>query len=85
MGLFLMKNLLRYWDYLSPYNWIVFIAKTASKETGALISSIDFFLLRLLFGSTNLPYNLAWNTVVIFGLVYLIANRICCKAVEMGI
>ena len=46
--------------------FIISIAKTASQRIGAVIRSI-FFLLRLLCISINLPYGLAWNTVVMVG------------------
>ena len=57
--------------------YIISIAKTASKKIGALIHSISFFLLRLLFVSINLPYSHAWNTVVMSGLVLLVATSNC--------
>ena len=57
-------------------SYIISIAKSASKKIGALICSVlwSFFLLRLLSISINLPYGYAWNTVVMFGLVLLVAT-----------
>ena len=55
-------------------SYIISIAKTASKKIGALIRSISFFLLRLLCISINLPYTHVWNTVVMSGLVPLVAT-----------
>ena len=50
MGLFLVESYhISFWDFLSPFNWIwaliyiVSIAKTVSKETGAFICSTGFF------------------------------------------
>ena len=83
IGLFLMKNhILRCWGCLSllKLDWesyIVSIARIASKKIGALICSMKFFSLRLLCISINLPYNLAWNTVAMPGLVLLAAAWIC--------
>ena len=51
---------------LDWYSYIVSFAKTAVKKMGVLGS---FFLLRLLFITINLLYNLVQNTVVIFWLV----------------
>ena len=61
--------------YWGPY--IVSVTKTASQEIGALILSMKFLLLRSLFISVNLPYGLAWNTVVMSGKVPKIATWIC--------
>ena len=58
-------------------SYIVFIPKTASKKIGALIRSMDFFLLGLLCISINLPYTHIWNTVVTSGLVPLVATWNC--------
>ena len=56
--------------------YIISIAKTASKKIGALISSMKFFLLRLLCISINLLCGYASNTVVMSGLVLLVATWI---------
>ena len=42
-------------------SYIFSITKTASKKIGALFVSINFFLLRLLFISMNVPYGLSRN------------------------
>ena len=57
--------------------YIISTTKTASKKTGTLIRSISFFLLRLLCISINLPYSLAWNIVVMSGLLLLAATWKC--------
>ena len=57
------------WDWDS---YIISIAKTAPKKIGALIR-----FLRLLCISINLPYSHAWNTVVMSGLVLLVATWNC--------
>ena len=49
-------------------SYIISIAKTASKKIGAL---------RLLCTSVNLPYGHAWYTVVMPGLVLLVATGNC--------
>ena len=67
-------------SFSSKLNWgfyIISIAKTASKKTGALILFLNFFLLRLLYTSIDLPYGLAWNSVVMPGLVILAATWKC--------
>ena len=46
-------------------SYIISIAKTVSKKIGALIRSI------------NLPYDHVWNTVVMSGLVLLVATWNC--------
>ena len=80
MGLFLRKNyLLKLLGlfFSSKLDWgsfIISIAKTASKEIEVLLS---FFLLRLLSGSLDLPYGLAWNTFVMFGLLLVAATGKC--------
>ena len=63
MGLFTRKNhLLRCWGWLSKLAWgsyIISIAKTVSKEIGALIRSMKFLSLELalyLYKSTMQPY-----------------------------
>ena len=49
-------------------SYCISVAKT-------LIRSLNFFLLRLLYVSMNLPYTHVWNTIVTSGLVPLIATR----------
>ena len=48
-------------DWIS---YIVYIAKTVSKKIEALIPSINFFLMRLLCISINLPYTWSYHTLV---------------------
>ena len=58
--------------FSSKLDWgscIISIAKTGSKKVGALIHSMNFFLLRMLYISINLPYTHIWNTVVMSRLV----------------
>ena len=59
-------------------SYIISIAKTASKKIRALIRSMNFFLLRLLFISINLPYAHVCNTIVMSGLVFLVASTWNC-------
>ena len=59
---------------LDPGSCIVYIAKTASKKFGALIRSMKIFLLKFLCISTNLSYGHVRNTVVMSGLVLLVAT-----------
>ena len=54
-------------------SYIISIAKTVSKKIEALICSMKFVSMRLLYISINLPYDLAWNTVAMSGLVLLVA------------
>ena len=87
MGLFWIKNnLLRCWGWLSLLNWIgasskldcgsfiISIVKSTSKKIGDLILLWSFFLLKFLCVSINLLYGHAWNTVVVSGLVLLVAT-----------
>ena len=56
--------------FSSKLDWgfkIISIAKTASKKIEALIRSVKF-------RSINLQNSLAWNTVIISGLVLLVAT-----------
>ena len=66
--------------FSSKLDWasfIISIAKTASKKIGALIHSIKFLSPELLCISINLPYPHVWNTVVLSGLVPLVATWNC--------
>ena len=68
------------WPFFSKLDWgcyIIFIAKTDSKKTGALIRSINFLSLRLRCIFINLTYDLAWNIFVMPGLVLLAATWSC--------
>ena len=56
-------------------SYVIFIGKTASKQIGSVLCS--FFLLRLLCISINLPYGHVWNTVVMSGLMVLVATWNC--------
>ena len=55
-------------------SYIIFIAKSTFKKIGALIRSVKFFCLKVVL---YLPYNHAWNTVAMPGLVLLIATWNC--------
>ena len=55
-------------------SYIVSIAKTASKKIGVLIRSMKFLSPEI---SINLPYGHVWNTVVMSGLVLLVATWNC--------
>ena len=63
--------------FTSKLDWgsyIIYIVKAACKEIGALIRSMKFILLRLLFISINLPSAHAWNSVVTSRLVPLVGT-----------
>ena len=82
MCLFMRKNhLLRCWGWPSLLNWIVAIAKTASKKIGDLIHSMKFLSpeVSLYFckSTTILSYAHVWNTVVMSWLVSLVATWNC--------
>ena len=55
-------------------SYIASIAKTASKKIGALIRSMKFLSPEVALISINLPYGHVWNTVVMSGLVLLVAT-----------
>ena len=57
-------------------SYIISIAKTASKKIEALILSMKF-LMKLLCISINPPSPYVWNTVVMSGLVPLVATWNC--------
>ena len=72
------KMLGLYFSFKLDWNsYIISIAKTASKKTGALIRSMKFFFLRLLCISINPPYGLARNTVFMSGLMLLAVTWNC--------
>ena len=83
MGLFLRKiHLLRCWVWLSLLNWIgaltlSLLLELPPRKLDPWFILWSFFLLRLLCNSINLPYVHAWNTVVLFGLVPLVAAWNC--------
>ena len=79
MGLFLRKiRVLRCWGWPSILNWIwAFTLSLLLKLTKRKLEPWFvrcFFLLGLLCISINLPYGHAWNTVVMSGLVLLVAT-----------
>ena len=53
---------------------IISIAKTSTKKNEALIRSMKFLSPEVALQTINLPYSLAWNTVVMPGLVLLAAT-----------
>ena len=66
--------------FSSKFDWgshIISIAKTVFKIIEPLIRFINFFLLRLLCIFISLPYDLAWNAVVMSGLTVLTATWKC--------
>ena len=83
MGLFLRKNhLLRCWVWLSLPNWIgtvtlSLLLKLPPRKVELWFVLWSFFLLRLVFILYKLPYDHAWNTVVMSGLVPLVAIWNC--------
>ena len=64
-------------------SYIVSIAKTTSKKIGTLIHSMKFISPEVYF-STNLPYSHVWNTIVMFGLLLLVATWNCWKSYRYG-
>ena len=83
MGLFLRKNdLLKCWGWLSFLNWVgaltlSLLLKLHPRKLEPWFIVWSFFLLRLLCFIINLPYNNVWNTVVMSGLVLLVASWNC--------
>ena len=70
------------WGWLSLLNWIgaltlSLLLKVPPKKLEPWFVLWNFFPLRLLCISINLPYNHAWNTVVMSGLVLLVATWNC--------
>ena len=61
--------------FSSKFDWgsyIMSIAKTVSKKIVALIRSMKFLSPVVALYLINLPYDLAWSTVVMSGLVLLV-------------
>ena len=64
-------------------NWIgaltlfLLLRMNAFKKVGALIHSMKFLSVRVLFISINLSHSLAWNTVAMSGLMLRAATWIC--------
>ena len=83
MGLLLRKNrLLRCWDWLSLLNWISaltlsILLKLSPRKLEPRFIPWSFFHQRLLCIFLNPPYGHAWNTVVMSGLVLLVATWNC--------
>ena len=83
MGLFLRKNhILGCWGWFSSLNWIGALTlslflKASPRKLEPWFVLWSFFLLRLLCISINLPYDQIWNTVVISGMVPLVATWNC--------
>ena len=83
MGLLLRKNhLLRSWAWVSPLNWIETLTLSllltlSPRKLEPSFVLWSFFLLRLLCISRNQPCNQVWNTVVMSGLVLLVATWNC--------
>ena len=82
-GWFLRKNhLLRCCGWLSLLNWIgaltlSLLLKLPPRKLEPWFVLWSLFLLRLLCISINLPYGHAWSTVVMSGLVLLVATWNC--------
>ena len=80
MGLFLRKHhLVRCWGWLSRLNWIgaltlSLLLKLPPRKLERCLALWSFFLQRLLCISTNLPFSQAWDTLVMSGLVLLVAT-----------
>ena len=80
MGLFLRKNnLLKRLGCLSFPSWIgaLTLSLLLKLLPRKLVLLWSFFFLRLLCISINLPYNHAWSTVIMSGLVHLVATWNC--------
>ena len=58
-------------------SYIISIAKTTSKKTGALICSMKFLFPEVALYLCKSTIHLAWNTVVLSGLVFLVDTWIC--------
>ena len=60
-------------------SYIISVAKTAFKKNGALIHSMKFLSpeIALYLYQTSIPTSFPWNTVVISGLVLLVATWKC--------
>ena len=75
--------------FSSKLDWdsdLISIAKTAYKKIGVLIRSTKFLSLEvaLYSCSINVPYRYAWNTVVMSGLMVLIATWNFCISYKNG-
>ena len=80
MDQFLRKDhLLRCWGWLSLPNWIgaltlSLLLKLLPRKLEPWFLLWSFFLLRLLSISINLPHGHVWNTVVMTGMILLVAT-----------
>ena len=78
MGLSLRKShCLRCWVCLHWGFYITCITKTGSKKIGAGICSMKFLSPKVALIFINQPYSLSWNTLVISGLVLVVATWKC--------
>ena len=81
MALFLRKNhqllALTLSSKLDWGSYIISIAKSTSEKIEPWFVLWNFFLLRLLGIFINLPYSHVWNTVIMSGLVLLVATWNC--------
>ena len=88
--LFLRKNhLLRCWSWLFVLNWIgaltlPLLLKLPPRKSELWFILWSFFLLMLLYISTNLPFSHAWNTAVMPWLVLLVTNWNCWRSYKNG-
>ena len=58
-------------------SYIIRLSKTASKKIGSVIRSMAFLFPEVALYLINLPYGYVWNTVVVSGLVLLLATWNC--------
>ena len=67
-------------------SYIISVAKTAFKKNGALIHSMKFLSpeIALYLYQTSIPTSFPWNTVVISGLVLLVATWKCLISYKNG-
>ena len=66
--------------FSSKLDWgscIICLSKTASKKIGSVIRSMAFLFPEVALYLINLPYGYVWNTVVVSGLVLLVATWNC--------
>ena len=73
-------------SFSSKLDWgsyIVCIAKTPSKQNGALIRSMKFISSEVAL-YVSLPYDLAWNNVIMSGLVIPVVIWIYCASYRNG-
>ena len=68
---------LTFYSKLDWGSYIISIGKIVSKKIGALICSMKFLSPEVGFYLYKLPHRLAWNTVVISGLVLPVSTGNC--------